>query len=155
MSRNSIVKGVIVLVDVPYLDAGRTVRRPALTIGDTKQSLDVIIAAISSRIRHPLPVTHYLIGQQHADWAASGLRLDSVIRCDRLFTVAHASIHRTLGRLSPATLAQVDDLVKISLGIAWMGLHVSARDEFLGKNLTTLSESILLNWIRSKQSHLS
>jgi mRNA-degrading endonuclease toxin of MazEF toxin-antitoxin module len=49
--------------------------------------------------------------------SASGLRLDSAIRCDRLFTVDHKNIHRTIGRVSPATLHEVDQLLKLALAI--------------------------------------
>ncbi|MBI2479597.1 MAG: type II toxin-antitoxin system PemK/MazF family toxin [Planctomycetia bacterium] len=118
MSNGSIRKGTIVMVDVPYLDATQTVRRPALVVADTSRMLDVIIAAITSRIRNPLPSTHYVIDHSHSDWAASGLRLDSVVRCARLFTVSNASLHRTLGQLTPATMLQIDDCLKVALGIS-------------------------------------
>lgn len=118
MTSGSVNKGDVVLVDVPYLDAIRSVRRPALVVCDPSQMLDVIIAGITSRIRTPLPATHYVIDGKHPDWKASGLRLDSAIRCDRLFTVHHANIHRTLGSLSSATMLQVDDCLKAAFGIS-------------------------------------
>ena len=105
------------MVDVPYLNGSQTVRRPAIVVSDTSQMLDVIIAGVTSRIRQPLPPTHYRFDQQHIDWKASGLRLDSAIRCDRLFTIDHASIHRTIGQLSAATLQQVDLCLKRALAI--------------------------------------
>jgi mRNA interferase MazF len=118
MSSRSVSKGDVVLVDVPYLDAVRSVRRPALVVCDTSQMLDVIIAGITSRIRSPLPLTHCVLDSNHPDWSASGLRLDSAIRCDRLFTVAHANIHGKLGQLSAATMQQIDDSLKVALGIS-------------------------------------
>lgn len=117
MSRSSVARGAVVLVGVPYLDATQTVRRPALVVGDPSQSLDVIIAAITSRIRTPLPSTHYVVDQQHVDWEASGLRLASVVRCDRLFTVSHGSLHRQLGNLAPAALSEIDECLRRALGI--------------------------------------
>lgn len=117
MTNGSVNKGDVVMVDVPYLDATKTVRRPALVVCDTTQLLDVIIAGITSQIRSPLPPTHYVIDRSHPDWTASGLRLDSAIRCDRLFTVHHADIHRTIGQLSPATMKQIDVCLKVTFGI--------------------------------------
>src|SRR5688500_17680291 len=108
MSSARPVRGAIVLVDVPYLDATQAVRRPALVVSDSSQMLDVIIAAISSRIRQPLPPTHYIINRQHPEWISSGLRLDSVVRCDRLFTVESAAIVRQLGQLSPIALSEIE-----------------------------------------------
>jgi hypothetical protein len=79
--------------------------------------LDVVIAGITSRIRDPLPPTHYVIDNSHPDWRTSGLRLNSAIRCDRLFTVHHANIQRTIGKISTSTMLQVDECVKRALGI--------------------------------------
>lgn len=117
MSNRKVSRGEVVMVDVPYLDATRTVRRPALIVGDPDHMLDVIIAAITSRIRDPLPSTHFLIDSNHPDWAASGLRLDSVVRCDRLFTVHHDQLHRTLGALTPTTMSDVNDVLRVALAI--------------------------------------
>jgi mRNA interferase MazF len=107
-----------VLVNVPYLDGTTHVRRPVLVIGDPSIMLDVIIAAITSRIRTPLPNTHYVLDSQHPDWQSSGLRLPSVVRCDRLFTIAHADIHKVLGRIAPATLQQISVPLKAALGLS-------------------------------------
>ena len=118
MSYGTVQKGDVVMVDVPYLDGTGTVRRPAVVVSDTSQMLDVIIAGITSRIREPLPPTHYVIGRAHPDWNASGLRLDSAVRCDRLFTVHRASIHRTIGQLSSATMQLIDECLKRVFRIA-------------------------------------
>jgi mRNA interferase MazF len=105
-------KGDVVMVDVPYLDATRSVLRPAIVLCDTSQMLDVIIAAMSSRIRHPIPPAHYPIDRNHPDWNASGLRLESVVRCDRVFTVHDSQIRRTIGSLSTQTLDEIDEVLK-------------------------------------------
>jgi mRNA-degrading endonuclease toxin of MazEF toxin-antitoxin module len=118
MSSLSVAKGDVVPVDVPYLDATQSVRRPALVISDSSQMLDVIIAGITSRVRVPLPSTHYVVDRNHPDWNGSGLRMASAIRCNRLFTVEHGSLHRVLGRLSQATLLAIDECLKRALQIA-------------------------------------
>lgn len=117
MTNGTIQRGNVVLVDVPYLDATQSVRRPALIVSDPGQMLDLIIAGITSRLRDPLPPTHYILDRNHPDWAVSGLKLDSAIRCDRLFTVQHANVHRTIGHLSQGTMQQVDSRLKRALGI--------------------------------------
>ena len=118
MSDRQIRKGDVVMVDIPYLDATHAVRRPAVVVCDPNQMLDVIIAGVTSRIRKPLPPTHYVINRGHADWAASGLRLDSAIRCDRIFTVEHSNIHRVVGHLSDSTILEIDQRLKRAMGIA-------------------------------------
>lgn len=76
MSSGQYSKGDVLLVDVPYLDNTRVVRRPAVIVSDTRRMLDIIIAAVTSRIRDPLPITHYVINHSHSDWGLSGLRLE-------------------------------------------------------------------------------
>jgi mRNA interferase MazF len=110
-------KGDIVLVDIPYLDATQSVKRPALVISDSSQLLDIVVAGITSRIRNPLPPAHYVVDRMHPDWSVSGLRLESAVRCDRIFTVEHASIHRVLGRFSADTLLQIDERLKRVMGM--------------------------------------
>ena len=117
MSSGRVNKGDIILVDIPYLDAKQIVKRPVLVVSDSSQLLDVIVAGITSRIRNPLPPAHYIIDRNHADWLSSGLRLDSAIRCDRLFTVEHASVHRVLGRLSASTMQRVEETLKRVMGM--------------------------------------
>lgn len=117
MSSLRVRKGDVVLVDIPYLDASQAVKRPALVICDPAQMLDVVIAGITSRIRDPLPATHYAIPRSHPDWKSSGLRLESAIRCDRIFTIENREIHRTIGSLSLATIAEIDERLKLALGI--------------------------------------
>ena len=117
MSKHRVNKGDVVLVDIPYLDAKQVVRRPALVISDSTQLLDVIVAGITSRIRDPLPPTPYVVDCIHPDWGQSGLRLDSAVHCDRIFTVEHASVHRALGRLSSAAMLQIDERLKLAMAI--------------------------------------
>jgi len=117
MNSPAVDKGDVVMVDVPYLDATQSVRRPALVVSDTSQMLDVVIVGITSRIRAPLPPTHYIIDRNHPDWQNSGLRLDSVVRCDRLFTVQHADIERVIGHLSQGTLQHIEVRLKRVFGI--------------------------------------
>jgi hypothetical protein len=112
MSDSRVNKGDVVMVDVPYLDASRSVLRPAIVVCDTSQMLDVIVAALSSRIRDPLPPTHYVIDRTHRDWAPSGLRLESVVRCDRMFTVHDSQIRRVIGLISLPSLAEIDTVLK-------------------------------------------
>lgn len=118
MSNGRVSKGDVVLVDIPYLNAAQVVKRPAIVVSDSSQLLDVIVAGITSRIRSPLPPAHYVVDRQHPDWTPSGLRLDSAVRCDRIFTIEHVSIHRVLGRLSPATMRQIEECLKRVMGIA-------------------------------------
>jgi|SRR5690242_4230707 mRNA interferase MazF len=46
-----------------------------------------------------------------------GFKKDSVILCDQIRAVDKTRLVKTLGRISPATMARVDAALKISLGL--------------------------------------
>jgi mRNA interferase MazF len=113
-------RGDIVLVRVPYLDGTAHRRRPALIVQDDRLNRGLshtVIAAISSNISRAAQPEKLLIDPNHPDWVASGLRLPSVVRCERLFTIEQADVDRVLGRLSNATMLQIDACLKAALGI--------------------------------------
>jgi mRNA interferase MazF len=48
----------------------------------------------------------------------SGLLTDSVISCINLATIEQARLDRTIGSLPPSVMAQVDNCLKVALGLA-------------------------------------
>jgi mRNA-degrading endonuclease toxin of MazEF toxin-antitoxin module len=51
------------------------------------------------------------------DGKATGLRQNSVVSCIHIATVASNLMARTIGRLSPALMIQVDGRLKVALGL--------------------------------------
>ena len=51
------------------------------------------------------------------DGQASGLSRSSAVKCENLYTLPQAIVVRTIGRLSPALMQQVDDALKASLAL--------------------------------------
>ena len=116
----SLPLGSVPLRSLSKVDAAATVR-PALVVqaDPLNHRLDDTILAMitSSRRRMVGSATQLLADHTHPDYPASGLRLDSVIQCENLVTIDQGLILRTIGALSPATMADIDNCLKAALGI--------------------------------------
>jgi mRNA interferase MazF len=77
--------GEILLAALAFSDAGGAKRRPLLVIHDFGVD-DLLVAAVTSHAPKGVCDVHL------ADWSASGLRLPSVVRMDKLPTVAKSCI---------------------------------------------------------------
>ncbi|MBW3542581.1 MAG: type II toxin-antitoxin system PemK/MazF family toxin [Planctomycetes bacterium] len=113
-------RGDIVIVDFRPHDPKAKVR-PALVIQndrDNARLTNTIVAAITSVTRRSAEPTQLLIDRAHPDWKASGLRYESAINCCNVFTLRKADVKRGIGRLSTATMQEIDECLKEALGIA-------------------------------------
>jgi mRNA interferase MazF len=88
--------------------------RPALVVqNDTGNEFaaTTIVAAMSTRASQAYAV------RVHIPARRSGLRESSVVMLDQLFTVDQGQLKRRLGRISADAMAEVDDALKVSLGL--------------------------------------
>ena len=108
-------RGDIVIVDYPYSDKGGSKVRPALVVqADAKnnQLTDTIIALITSRL-HRLLDTHLVI-----DIATpTGLRLQSAVQCENLYTIDQKMVLTTIGKLGADAMRQIDDKLRLALAL--------------------------------------
>lgn len=74
------VKGDVVVLPFPFSDLSGTKRRPALVVAEL-QGDDVILSQITSQISDS-----YAIPVAKSDFVSGGLRHDSNVRPNRLFT---------------------------------------------------------------------
>jgi mRNA interferase MazF len=90
--------------------------RPALIVqNDVSNRLSeiTIVAPIASTVRFPLNPVHVLLpGDQH-----TGLAVTSVALLNQVRAVDRIRLVRRLGSVSDETLEQVDEAIKISLGL--------------------------------------
>jgi mRNA interferase MazF len=108
------MRGDIVIVDFPFSDAAQTKRRPALVVlGDSVPSVNTIIALITSNPNR-IGATRLVIDP--ALETGSGLLAVSVVACESLFSLHQRLIVKRIGFISRATMAQIDDCLKIALG---------------------------------------
>jgi mRNA interferase MazF len=91
------MKGKIVLVPFPFTDLTAAKLRPALVIYEGGK--DVVMAFISSKIPSELSDVDVPITKNHAGFGKAGLKVDSVIKLDKIATVLKDLIVGELGEL--------------------------------------------------------
>jgi len=100
--------GDVVLIRFPQTDLQIGKLRPALVVAIAPgRYADVLLALISSRTHQAVPEFDELIEPSEADYAATGLKVRSVIRLARLASVNITSINARLGKISPDRLQRV------------------------------------------------
>lgn len=104
------MKGKIVLVPFPFTDLTAAKLRPALVIYEGEK--DVIIAFISSRIPSELSETDILIKEDYPGFKKSGLKVESVIKLDKIATVLKDFIVGELGELDEDLRKEVNHKLK-------------------------------------------
>ncbi len=100
------MKGKIVLIPFPFTDLTATKLRPALVLYEGDR--DIVLAFISSKIRAGAESTGIMVTASHAGFPESGLKVDSVIRLDKIATVLKDLMIGELGELDDDLRAEVN-----------------------------------------------
>ena len=98
--------GSVILARVQQSD-GQLKRRPAVVLALVPPYSDFLICGISSKIRHVVHGFDDLIHRTDADYASSGLRVDSLIRLGLLTTIPSSAVLGELGEIAPERLARL------------------------------------------------
>ena len=94
-------RGTIVLTPFPFTDLSGNRVRPALVISRSdRKDVDLMITFITNDTGKALGPSELLIETTHQDLARTGLKLNSVIRLDKLVTVDSHILLGSLGELS-------------------------------------------------------
>ena len=112
-------RGDVVIVDFFPTDPHARVR-PALVVQNDRDNARMrrtVVVQITSNISRASEDTQYPVDPTHPDWAASGLRLPSVVNACNLATIARDQITHVIGALSAATMQQVDACLRAALGL--------------------------------------
>jgi mRNA interferase MazF len=89
--------GQIILVPFPYAELTNKKVRPAVVIAETDDKYkDIVVSAISSVVPSKLSKREILIKASYTN----NLRVNSIIKSDRLLTVKKEDVIATLGSLS-------------------------------------------------------
>lgn len=111
-------RGKVILVPFPFTDLSSQKVRPALIVSrGTTVSGDVIVAFISSALTYPHRREHILLRSGTSGFDRTGLKVTSVIRCDKLATLDRHIVLGELGALPPASLRRVRAALRIVLGL--------------------------------------
>jgi mRNA interferase MazF len=119
MAVSPVQRGDVVVVDftVTYPQAGK---RPALVIQndhDNARMHNTIVAQITTNISRAREAAQLLIDEHHPDWIVSGLRAASAVNASSLVTVPKSDLVRKFGNLSDQTLQEINECLKVALGI--------------------------------------
>jgi mRNA interferase MazF len=109
------MKGKIVLVPFPFTDFTVTKLRPALVIYEGNR--DVIVAFICSQIPSELFEVDVLLIKNRIGFRKTGLKLDSVIKLDKIATVLKDLIVGEIGEINEEIRKEVNQKLRKILEI--------------------------------------
>jgi mRNA interferase MazF len=95
------MKAKIVLIHFPFTDLSDSKLRPAV----------VIVAFISSRVPPALPSSDLLITPEHPAFTATGLKISSVIRFDKVATLSKTLIEGEIGEVVPGLTSECNRIM--------------------------------------------
>jgi mRNA interferase MazF len=111
----------VVLVPFPFVtNFTKAKARPAIVIQNdiaNKYSPNLILALISSAIPKKSYPFHYRIRGGSKMATQSGLDRDSIVKTEVIVTIPKASILKKIGSLPPEAMFEVNECLKISLGL--------------------------------------
>jgi mRNA interferase MazF len=113
-------RGDVVLcrVPMPSTQLQQFKIRPAVVVSanSLNQSLDdVMVVPCTSNTQRSIARHQYLITGDET--LSVGIRVDSVVKCESIFTLNQSMILRKLGSLSDEMIGRVDDCLRAALGI--------------------------------------
>ncbi len=113
-------RGDIVLCQVPMPSTllQQFKLRPAAIVSSDRLNRmldDVMIVPCTSNTTRSLTATQFLISGDEI--AIAGIKVNSVARCESIFTINKSMILRKLGSLSPSAIIELEICLKFALSI--------------------------------------
>ena len=105
----------IVLVPFPYADLATAHPRPALVLAVSTRN-DLILAFVTSRPQ-PESALNIVLDPAQTDFSATGPKVPSTIRLDRLATIAAGLVVSRLGMAGPPTRAKTQHGLRTLFGL--------------------------------------
>jgi mRNA interferase MazF len=88
--------GDVVLIPFPFSELSNVKLRPAVVICQTSDVYkDLVLAAVTSVLHNPLHSNELLLKPDDEN----GLRVESILRCDRIMTLKKDTMHIRIGCL--------------------------------------------------------
>jgi len=113
-------RGAIVLVPFPFTDFSQSKARPAVVLSPehaNNHSPDIILAAISSTTPHVPNDLELVLYKTDPLFKATGLRVASVVKVNKLVTIQQSLIYTALGQLADSLLYELDLRLMRALGL--------------------------------------
>ena len=113
----ALARGDVVLVAFPFTDLSSKRVRPALVVGRVAGD-DLVLAFITSRTTGADPRSTCLLRPGDAEFAQTGLKVDSLVRLDKLVTLDRRLVLRRLGQVGPNTTGVVNSALRFVLALS-------------------------------------
>jgi len=116
----TVKRGDVVLARVPHLAGTRGKRRPAVVIQSDAYNAalrHVVVAEVTSNPRWFGDAACLAIDVSTSEGQATGLHKNGVVSCLHLVTMSADRLGSRIGSLSSALLRQLDDCLKVALGL--------------------------------------
>ncbi len=111
-------RGTIVLTPFPFTDLSGAKVRPAVIISRSDRPGDDVILAFVSSVVPPRPLpTDLVVDPSHPHFRETGLKVPSIVKCDKLATVQRRIILGELGQLSASFLRELDQRLRHALNL--------------------------------------
>jgi mRNA interferase MazF len=107
----------VVLLSFPFTDLSATKVRPAVVVSpdnynQTSQDVVVVLVTMNTSRRGAFDL---LLEKSHPEFLQTGLRYDSAIRIDKVFTLNRRLIVKALGRFGPQLKGAVEKQLRLFL----------------------------------------
>lgn len=107
----------VVLLSFPFTDLSATKVRPAVVVSpdnynQTSQDVVVVLVTTNTSRRGAFDL---LLEKSHPEFLQTGLRYDSAIRIDKVFTLNRRLIVKALGRFGPQLKGAVEKQLRLFL----------------------------------------
>ena len=111
-------RGAIVLVPFPFTNLSSVKLRPALVVSAFQlNQQDVIVLFISSVKDRRLSAVDLAITKNSRNFIQTGLKRDSVFKCNKIATLAKSVILGEIGLLAPDLMDKIDQRLRIVLNL--------------------------------------
>ena len=117
-AQSQLQQGDLVLVPFPFADLSGQKVRPAIIVSSDPQSSELVLAFITSVLSNRSPRgAEVEILRSDPEFRVTGLKVDSLIRLDKLVTLSRGVISRRLGKAGPVTKNAIDAMLHRALGL--------------------------------------
>jgi mRNA interferase MazF len=99
---------MIVLIHFPFTDLSTTKLRPALILYEGEK--DVVAAFISSKVEKAR-VTDIIINKSIKEFNQTGLKVDSILKLDKIATLNKKLILGEIGEVGPKLKKEINDKI--------------------------------------------
>jgi mRNA interferase MazF len=100
----------IVLIPIPFTDLASQKKRPAIIISCDKYNEtneDIVVVALTSNIEN----RDFTVTLTNNDLENGTLKVTSMIRVDKIYTLNKSIVIKTFGRVKPDILIKIKDLI--------------------------------------------